>query len=274
MMYSSTVAVAVAALLTADPAPSGTSRPDELETFSSVCEELPLPDEEEAIVIDVDSLRDAGEVVQFNDGTRIEVTRGVGGRINLRMVSSKAESCDDLAGLDEIRPIPMAEPGRCDSELADFQVRYADLVSVGRLEEAEALATEFLAGEEEVLPIDETPRHLPFAVDDSAAPILRHQVGYGSGRAAGLIPNWDDVSRRTITLRFRGARLTSVASFFELATGMPIVLDVNESTSRDLMVHLTCVDLPMADALSAFERVSGLRVVPTADQILISSPSE
>lgn len=272
-LYAGSEPTEHAETVSADP------RSIDLETFASICEEVPLPPElaADCTVIDLDALsRDESKEVKFDDGTCVRLSRQQGGVIALELVSEADDDCrrvglESVDAAGELRPIPMPEEGHRDPQLADFQVRYASLIKEGKWEEADALATEFLTSDGPIFVLDEEeiPRELPTEFLESDSEPLRHRVGYGPAERAtsGLgVATWAEVADRTITLRFRGATIEEVVSFLRLATGLAVDV-VGELPPQQ--VFLTCTDLPIRDAVEALARVTGHHIVPLSDRIVI-----
>ena len=192
----------------------------DMETFDSVCCELECPadalDEEDALVIDLDTLGSEPKEWGLGDGMTLRVVRNNSRQLSITFKAPPkasatfkappkasatfkappkacAETPDDCenAELAELPLLPMPETleSRRDEGVARFQVRYAALMAEGKEIEASNLASQFLADDEPATKLtdlprklpEETmdpPRRLPVDLTDSEEPMIEHKVGY------------------------------------------------------------------------------------------------
>lgn len=178
----------------------------------------------------------------------------------------------DLIGLDT-----SVVCTRYDENLADFQATYSQLMATGHSEQAQALATSFLGDEN----IRGLPTDLPRKLDDSVLSpprgVLLHEVRYRGqpDRCQVLYPSesnavWEEVSRRTISLNFRGATIVEAAEFLHMATGLAVSINVPAEVAKTKRLHVSCNEQTVKSALEAICRVGGFPFAVVDNRIVIT----
>jgi len=257
----------------------------DLETFDSVCEELHLPadslDDADTIVIDLDQLNEEPTELPLGKGMTLRIMRKSSKQISLTFgTTDHSIAHDDCIETDlaELPPRPMPEivGDRRDEAVAHFQVQYAKLMSEGKENEAEQLASQFLADDQPATATSDIPRPLPLDLDETEQPRIEHTVGYkGASEATKLVfpkessASWSDVSKRKISCSLTGAKVTDVAQFLRLATGMTIEVSLPQELSHSLRFRVHLSDEPMKDALTAIAQSGGIQITPTNDRIIL-----
>jgi hypothetical protein len=260
---------------------------NELETFSSICEEppptppLPPKDDgcEEGLVVDVDAVGDAPTLVSLPDGTRLKLVRVDARRISIELIADDGKNAAPCGLRTAPPPLPPADYDAYDPDLARFQSKYARLVAQGRLADARALAVAFLSDWKEDSDED-PPCPLPARVTEDAAGLLQHRVSFNGKlpRYRTLFPShgnavWPDAASRRVTFSFRGATIDQAAEFFRVATGLSIEVDVSTQKALETRLHLALRDATMETALEAVCRAAGL-VYTAADERIVLTEAE
>lgn len=262
----------------------------DLETFDSVCQDLTLPedmgDDADAIVIDLDQLKDEPKEIPLGKGMRLRITRKDSRQLSLTLQSThdstaqRNRSCTEVE-LAELPLLPMPEmvESRRDDKVALFQVQYAQLMSEGKEAEAEQLASQFLADDQTGAASD-VPRPLPLDLSDAEEPYIKHRVGYkGSTDTTRLVfpkdssAPWSEVAKRKISCTLTGARVDDVAQFLRLATGMTIEVALPREMIQSVRFRVSLSDEPMKDALLAIAQSGGIQITPTGDRIVFQPVS-